>query len=136
MELRRVTRAFVYTSDRFETAGIILCAVFIPLFLLYPLILHWRGWIRFARHRMAEMKAAGELRGDSAACEELVNRVRRANRWIQVYAALTSLTQLYLILTPLLGPWFLRRHVRWETKNGLTELLSATGDGDPPAPCP
>ncbi len=88
-------------------------------------------WLRLARHAKAEALAAAYATGDVGYHDRLVPQVASHNGlWIAL-GIIAAVTQLQLVLFPLLSSLAMSTHLSWEGRTGIGGVL---GTGIAPAP--
>ncbi len=107
------------------TIGLILYAVFVPLFLLVAAAMSLGFWLRFARHRAVEVRLAAQVAGEADIETQLLPEITRANRKLMLVMTVLVVTQLHLLVLPFVAPRLLRRHFIRESQTRVGELLGS-----------
>jgi len=107
------------------TIGLVLYAVFVPLFLLAAAVMSLGFWLRFTRHRTLEVHLAAQAAGDPDIETQLLDEEARANRALLVVMTLLVVTQLHLLVLPFVAPRLLRRHFVRESQTRVGEVLGS-----------
>lgn len=118
---RRVTTLYPRWNQT-EDAGIAfwLCA---GLYYLVSLVFGLIYWVRFARHREAEVLAAAFAVRDPDLHDRLRPVVRKQNALLYWVAIPLAISGLQIVLFPLVSALVTARHARWERQSGIAGLL-------------
>lgn len=106
--------------------GLILYAAFLPLPAISGMVLCCTFWVRFARHRVAELLAASYALDDHQMCDTLLPLLKWGNAWL--LGAVFILAALQGLLLPFYGPAVLEGHLLWERMHRIDEALEGVRD--------
>jgi hypothetical protein len=104
-----------------EALGLILYAVFLPLPVVSGMVFCCTFWVRFARHRVAELLAASYALDNHRMCDTLLPLLKWSN--VGLLEGVFVLVPFQWFLLPLHGSTVLDGHLFWEKAHQIYDTL-------------